>query len=192
MRIQREMNPQSGIGYLFGTDIKILSLKFVYLVLLATFMTLITLGASLFFSIIWLIWRDSGSSYEENEVQGRGGFSIVCISHVPWDGVWQRNQQTMARFSESEKVIYLRSANTLEISANPRHLYYFFGNKITENLLVINPVILWGDTRFGLIRRVNRWILLSFIRFGMIRSKIGFLPVVRIYLWRTRRRSRGL
>ena len=176
----REMNKQSRRGFLYGTNIRILSLKFFNVIALATAMTIITLGAALVFSIVWIIGRVAGAGSGRKAARVKGDFSLVCVSHVPWDAVWQRNQQTMLRLSRSEKVVYLRTANTLEISANTRYLAHFFGNKVSDDLLVINPVILWGDTRFGLIRRLNRWILLSFIRFGMVRAGFGRVPIV---LW---------
>lgn len=175
------MNEQSKRGFLFGTNIQTRSLTFVLLLVRTVLVSMMTLGLSLGFRIFCLLKRlsnaipglhDSGTD--------KGVFELVCISHVPWDGLWQRNQQTMSRLSKSERVIYARSANALEISDNRKHLKYLLGKRIDKDLFVISPIILWGDTRLSLIRRMNRWILLSYIRFAMIRAGFTGLPKV---LW---------
>ena len=162
-----------------GTGIRLFSARFFVVFSLAALMSLLTIGSSLVFSGLWAI-RRMGRSGARRVRGGNGRFELVCISHVPWDGVWQRNQQTMSRLSRSEKVIYVRSASTIEVSDNPRHLAYFFGKAVDPGLLVLNPVTLWGDTRIGLIRRLNRWILISFIRFGMLRAGFAGSTIV---LW---------
>jgi glycosyltransferase involved in cell wall biosynthesis len=166
-------------GYLFGTNIKVISPRFYLLSVLILLMSSVTLVASVFFRVAWLFGRAAAILSSAGR-DGGGGFDLICISHVPWDGIWQRNQQTMSRFSRSERVVYARPLNALEASDNLRHLSSFFGKRVNDNLMVINPVTLWGDTRFGLIRRVNRFVVVSFIRFGM--KRMGFRGRPRV-LW---------
>jgi glycosyltransferase involved in cell wall biosynthesis len=173
------INNKEKQGLVFGSNIRYVSLKFLVLFFCAFLLCLATLVTALFFTLVWGA-RSAVRIFSSTKNEGKHEFEMVCVSHVPWDGVWQRNQQTMSRMSEKEKVVYVRAANALEIAANPRHLTSYFGRKITEDLVVVSPVILWGDTRFGLVRKFNRWILLSFIRFGMLRAGFTRLPLI---LW---------
>ncbi len=175
------MNEQAKRGLLFGIRIQTRSLTFVLLLIRTVLISMMTLSLSLGFRLLCLLKRlsDGIPGFGDPGAE-RGIFELVCISHVPWEGLWQRNQQTMSRLSKSEKVIYARSANALEIADNRKHLKYLMGKEIEKDLFVISPVILWGDTRFDLIRRLNRWILISYIRFAMIQAGFTALPRV---LW---------
>jgi glycosyltransferase involved in cell wall biosynthesis len=139
----------------------------------AALMTVVTLAAALLMSIARAAW----GVWPGGKGKRHGDFELVCVSHVPWDGVWQRNQQTMLRLSRTEKVVYVRPVTTRGVAGDPRILIYFFGKKINDRLIVVNPVILWGETRFGWIRKLNRFILISFIRFGMQRTGFTGLPL---------------
>ncbi len=175
----RTLKKNADRGLVFGSDIRYLSPRFLFLFLFAVVLSLATLVAALFFTIAWAV-AGAFRKFSRAGERGKGEFEMVCVSHVPWDGVWQRNQQTMSRMSEREKVVYVRAANALEIADNPRHISSFFGKKMNEDLVVVSPITIWGDTRFGLVRKFNRWILLSFVRFGMLRAGFTGLPLV---LW---------
>jgi glycosyltransferase involved in cell wall biosynthesis len=162
-----------------GTDIPYFSMKFLTVIFLATLLSLTTVLVAVVFSVISAVGRMVKTPSGTKRVDD-GEFELVCLSHVPWDGLWQRNQQTMSRLSVTEKVIYARPVHTIEASLNRRHLSCFFGKRGDGNLLVINPVIFWGDTRLRSIQRLNRWIILSNLKFGMMRAGFKDLPLV---LW---------
>ena len=164
-------------GCLPGTHIRYFSVRFLRVMSVAVLLSLATLVASAIFSIVLAISRRR-RSFPDGE---RDGFELICISHVPWDEVWQRNQQTMSRISRNEKVIYARPVHAIEVSDNMRHLASFFGRRVDGgDLTILSPIVLWGETRFAAVRCLNRWIALSSIRYCMVRSGYGGRPLV---LW---------
>jgi glycosyltransferase involved in cell wall biosynthesis len=166
-------------GTIPGTHIRIASTRFVAVAALAAGLTVFTIAAAVVCTAIRLVADRLGLSPGRRRSDG-SAFDLLCLSQVPWQGMWQRNQHTMSRLARNGRVIYARPISTIEAADNPRHLAFVFGPEVRENLRVVSPVILWGDTRSGSVRWLNRLLVASSLRFALWRAGGGGLPVV---LW---------
>jgi glycosyltransferase involved in cell wall biosynthesis len=88
--------------------------------------------------------------------RGSGGFEIIVVSQVPWDYLWQRNHHTMARISQSAKVLYATPIPTVTAAKEGKTIRDLSAGKHGENLMHYRPLVLWGDSRCGAVRALNR------------------------------------
>lgn len=108
-------------------------------------------------------------------LDGDGSFGIVCISHVPWSGAWQRNQHTMYGLSKRHKVLYCHPVvvcgDSLDfLSEDGSRRRDGHGN---PDLVVVEPLIIRGEWTLPLIRTINKIILLAAINEKMAQMNIG-------------------
>ena len=92
-----------------------------------------------------------------------GNFDVVCFSHVPWSHIWQRNHHTMTRLAKGRKVIYFQTTSIAYMHWFVRHWPH--SREEFENswpgLTLRYPLLFPGQSRVGLIRMINRWLLLT-------------------------------
>ena len=102
-------------------------------------------------------------------------YGVVCISHVPWSGAWQRNHHTMNGLSKQHKVLYCHPVivcgDRLDfITTDGATRRDGHGN---PNLMVIEPLINRGESASPLIRAINKLILTGAIRKAMAGLSMG-------------------
>lgn len=106
-----------------------------------------------------------------------GQWDIVCISHVSWRHIRQRNHHTMAQLARRSKVLYI---NPIRLDTyckhTPHHLLQF--RKVCENIWHHEIFVLPFETQSPLFQRLNRFLLETRIRYHM--KRLGFGPIV---LW---------
>lgn len=106
-----------------------------------------------------------------------GQWDAVCLSHVNWKHIWQRNHHTMSHLARRSKVLYI---NTIRLDTfckhTPRHILRT--RKVRDNLWHAEIFMLPFETKWSLFQRLNRFLLETCIRFMMKRR--GFGPVI---LW---------
>jgi UDP-galactopyranose mutase len=120
----------------------------------------------------WLFLRESFDSVfgkstpskgSEGATSSEGAFDVVCISHIEWRHVWQRNQHTMSRLARRGKVLFcfpvkqrlyrrcwidvLRGARATPSGV---HLWY--------------PLVVPGSRLIPWIERFNAWLIAASLR----------------------------
>jgi len=87
---------------------------------------------------------------------------MLCFSHVFWDpAAWQRNHHVMSKFSGKFPVVYCTPVSILDIARNSGKEIHAGIQKISENLTTVFPLVIPGENRIKLIRKLDTWILKS-------------------------------
>lgn len=111
------------------------------------------------------------------------GFDVICLSHVAWTHIWQRNHHTMTRLAKRHRVTYLQVLPTsyVHVFARtfPRTWPEFFGRH--EEVKVRQVLLLPGDTRLAAIHRFNDWMLGVDVRWQAWRMGLRRAPVLWFY-----------
>jgi glycosyltransferase involved in cell wall biosynthesis len=104
-------------------------------------------------------------------------WDVVCISHVHWRHIWQRNHHTMAQLARRSKVLYI---NPIRLDSHNKHspCHILSCRKVRSNIWHCELFVLPFETRWPLFQRLNRFIVETRIRRLMRRWGLG--PVV---LW---------
>ena len=90
------------------------------------------------------------------------GWKIVCVSHVPWDHVWQRNHHTMSRLAErGHPVLYMRPVYLHVVARWPSWVIHDPANPVPPGVISLNPAMIPGGSRYEWINRLNAWLLES-------------------------------
>ncbi len=93
-------------------------------------------------------------------------FDVIAISHVPWSHIWQRNHHTMTRLARERKVVYVEDFATsyLHVFARwvPGSFHAFFMHH--PAVIIRHPLLFPGESRSHGVRRLNRWLLDTHIR----------------------------
>lgn len=108
-------------------------------------------------------------------------FDIIAISHVPWSHIWQRNHHTMTRLGRRRKVVYVEDFATSYIHVFARWVpgsFHVFSMR-HPNVVIRHPLLLPGESRSPLVRRINRWILGTYLmwyewRFQLLNTVLWF------------------
>ncbi|MFQ6104488.1 MAG: glycosyltransferase [Candidatus Glassbacteria bacterium] len=100
-------------------------------------------------------------------------FEVIAISQVPWDYLWQRNHHTMSRISERRKVLYCCPIPTVTAAKEEIKIGSLTARSYNENLMYFRPIVLWGDSRVGAVRYLNRLLLRNFIKWHAVRNGMG-------------------
>ena len=139
-------------------------------------------AVSVGYHLMTMFWAPLVALYRVLRYRRRGGppggeesFGVVCVSHVPWSGAWQRNHHTMDGLSKRHKVLYCHPVivcgDRLDfITADGSARRDGHGN---PDLLVIEPLINRGESGVPLIRAINKLILAGAIREAMARMDMG-------------------
>ncbi len=85
-------------------------------------------------------------------------FDIICISHVDWIHVWQRNHHTMTRLAKRHKVIYCKSEVAHVVIKYPKILTSMKLQQF-DNVIWCKFLRLSGESRSEFIYRLNKFIL---------------------------------
>jgi hypothetical protein len=95
-----------------------------------------------------------------------GDFDVICISHVPWRHIWQRNHHTMTRLARSRRVVYLQQFGPAYIHVFARWAPGIFRDWAARHELVFVrlPLLYPGESRFAWAMRLNRWIMGTHLR----------------------------
>jgi len=126
------------------------------------------------------------------------GIDIVCIAPVDWEPIWNRSQQLMSRFPDTNRILYLEPPATLLSAIKDRGLWFKWGRwlagprPVKKNIRLYSPpVVLPFGNVFPLINRINQRWLLFFTR--RIMRRLGFAgPLVWTYLPNSLELARGL
>ncbi len=108
---------------------------------------------------ILVLRKTSTRAASRSEDPSSQELEFVVVSMVPWDYLWQRNHHTMARLSKRWKVLYCCPIPTITAAKEGTSSMDLEGGKYGENLLHYRPLVLWGDSRVPLLRRLNRLLL---------------------------------
>lgn len=92
-----------------------------------------------------------------NVYQQSQDFDIICISHVSWDCIWQRNQHTMTQLSKRHKVIYCVPEMAHMICKYPARRKPS-SPMVIGNLIYCKVIRLAGESRSAFIYNFNRFI----------------------------------
>ena len=107
-------------------------------------------------------------------------FDMVCISHVVWSDVWQRNHHTMQRMAHNRRVLYCNpqtvSVNILSDIRSFTNAYH--PEKHSPNLTVITPLVIRGERVFPFIKKINKVLLIT-----AIEGKLKTMNKKNIVLW---------
>jgi glycosyltransferase involved in cell wall biosynthesis len=106
-----------------------------------------------------------------------GRWDVVCVSHVNWQHIWQRNHHTMVQMARRSKVLYI---NPIRLDTYAKHTMgeALRHRKVRENLWHYEMFILPFETKSALFQRLNRFLLETRIRYWM--KNLGLGPAV---LW---------
>ncbi len=108
---------------------------------------------------------------------GPSQWDVVCLSHVNWEHIWQRNHHTMSGLSRRSKVLYI---NPVRLDAHLKHapLRRLSFRRVRPNLWHAEWFVLPFETQSRLFQQLNRFLLETRIRYWM--QRLGFGPIV---LW---------
>jgi len=125
------------------------------IVVFLPFMSLWIIIKAIFNKLTVLVWKISEGDKDY--------FDIICISHVSWDHVWQRNHQTMTRLARKHKILYCLPEVAHVLIKHPNMI---FPRKLkpVENLFYYKILRLSGETRFNIINKLNKFIIVSEIK----------------------------
>jgi len=111
-------------------------------------------------------------------------WDVVCLSHVNWRHVWQRNHHTMSHLAKRSKVLYI---NTIRLDTytkhTPRHKLRF--KRVAANIWQCEMFVLPFEMVSPVFQRLNRFLLEARIKFHM--RRLGFGPVVLWYYFPSHR-----
>ena len=90
-------------------------------------------------------------------------FDVVCVSHVEWNYVWQRNQHIMCRLARYGKVLY---CFPVKQRAYRRHWLNVLrpARRTPSGVWLWYPMVLPGSRVFGWIERFNAWFIAASLR----------------------------
>jgi glycosyltransferase involved in cell wall biosynthesis len=156
-------------------------------VLVWFFTPLVTLGVLVHAAWIWIRWRLGLIRRVPREVgqtpaYGPPPFSVLCLSHVAWSHIWQRNHHTMTRLAKARPVIYVQVLSTCPIHAFLRNWPGTYRTWTTrqQGVDLVHPLLIPGERRFFFIRLVNQWILRTLCRAALAHRGIDS-PVLWYY-----------
>lgn len=104
--------------------------------------------------------------YEAPRDPESDSFDVVCFSHVPWKHIWQRNHHTMTRLARARKVVYVEHFGTTYLHIFMKWAPWSLRDLFTSHprVHIRHPLLFPGESRFAVMRRFNRWILLTHLR----------------------------
>lgn len=87
-------------------------------------------------------------------------WKVLCLSHVPWNHIWQRNHHTMARLARrGHPVLYLHPMYLHLVLKWPVSLTKVVDHGDVEGVVPFRPMMLPGMSRLPMVDRVNSWLL---------------------------------
>jgi glycosyltransferase involved in cell wall biosynthesis len=104
-------------------------------------------------------------------------WDVVCLSHVNWRHVWQRNQHTMSHLARRSRVLYI---NAIRLDSYAKHSRFnkLRCKEVAPNVWHYETFVFPFETLSPFFQRLNLWMLETRIRYQLWRR--GFGPVV---LW---------
>ncbi len=124
-------------------------------------LTFLVFGVGVFLVVgaRWLILRFA--RFEPRREGAPHQFDVICISHVPWSHIWQRNHHTMTRLARRRKVVYVEDFATSYLHVFARwapgsYRALFWRHPAVR---IRHPLLMPGESRFAAVRSLNRWIL---------------------------------
>lgn len=98
-------------------------------------------------------------------------WDVICISHVNWEHVWQRNQHTATHLAAKSKVLYLNTIRLDTFAKHlPRHLLQL--KKVANDVWHYETFVLPFETLLPVVQRLNRFMLRTRILYHM--KQLGF------------------
>lgn len=93
-------------------------------------------------------------------------FDVICVSHVPWRHIWQRNHHTMTRLAAKRRVVYLQMFGPAYIHVFARWAPGIFLDWAArhDRVMVRMPLLYPGESRFRSVKRLNRWLLSVYLK----------------------------
>lgn len=109
-------------------------------------------------------------------------FDVLCLSHVAWSHIWQRNHHTMTRLARKRKVLYVQVLSTSPLHAFLRHWPTTRRTYLTRQpgLELLHALFLPGERAFPAIRQLNKWILATDVAYALRRQSM-VKPVLWFY-----------
>lgn len=113
-------------------------------------------------------------------------FDVVCLSHVAWPHVWQRNHHTMTRLARGRRVLYLQVLPTSYVHALARLMpesltMWRARHPAVPTLAVRQALLMPADSKLSAVRRFNDWSLAVDIRWLVRRLGMARRPVLWFY-----------
>jgi len=141
----------------------------------AAFVALRALAQALVLPVWWL----------RNAAMRRGGrpWIVVCLSHVPWNHIWQRNHHTMTQLARERPVVYLQHSGFSYVHSFARALAWsavrrgelrkLLIPRDTRGVRVRQVLLLPGESRLALVAQVNAQLLALHVAFEHARAGGG-------------------
>lgn len=92
----------------------------------------------------------------KNVFQNGNDFDIICITHVSWDHIWQRNHHTMSQLAKHRKVLYCLPEMIHVCLRYPERFKTFFPEEM-GNLIYCKIFRLAGE-KLPIIYAINKFI----------------------------------
>jgi hypothetical protein len=153
------------------------------LIVFLTLLLLIPVATGLRRLVLWI------ARYRPQRELQSDDFDVIAVSHVPWSHIWQRNHHTMTRLARARKIVYVEDFATsyLHIFARwvPGSFYAFFMRH--PAVVIRHPLLFPGESRSHWVRRLNRWLLDTHIRwyewrFGLRNVVLWFYYPAGVYV----------
>lgn len=116
-------------------------------------------------------------------------FDVIAISHVPWSHIWQRNHHTMTRLARQRKVVYVEDFATSYLHVFSRWLPHSFLAFFARHpdVIIRHPLLMPGESHSPRMRRFNRWLLDTHLRwyewrFGLRNTVLWFYYPAAVYV----------
>ncbi|MBN1868806.1 glycosyltransferase [Candidatus Sumerlaeota bacterium] len=97
-------------------------------------------------------------------------FDVVCISHVEWNYVWQRNQHTMSRLARHGNVLYC-----FPVKQRAYRLHWLDvlrgARRTPSGVHLWYPLVLPGSRLSGWIEGFNKWFLAASLK--RLQTRLG-------------------
>ncbi|MBD3235047.1 MAG: glycosyltransferase [candidate division Zixibacteria bacterium] len=126
--------------------------------------------------------KDYIKNSQDNMIPKLTGRDIICISSMPYHGMWTRKQRLMTLLAEKgNRVLYVEPANPVIGKQGDKGRLRCEVERVSENLNLIKPVGRFPLARFGFIRELN----LSLYANSIMRTAMEFGlddPIIFTYL----------
>ncbi len=95
---------------------------------------------------------------------GGSSLSVLFYSQVAWDTVWQRPQELALGLARHRPVVFLSPVQVHELSTRLAGRWKVYRKHPKLPLEVVSPIILSGEYRSYIVRRLNKYIMGNLVR----------------------------
>jgi glycosyltransferase involved in cell wall biosynthesis len=119
-----------------------------------------------------------GKPLAAGEDDKRAGFDVICISHVEWRHVWQRNQHVMSRLARGGRVLYCYPVKIRALRKHWRRVLQGVQKLDGPSLWLAYPLVIPGSRVSRAVERLN-----TFLIGGWLRARARRLGLANPGLW---------